>query len=164
VQVVLEQREFLAFRTALKQHNFMVSRASWYGDYSDPTTFLDIHRTDDGNNDRGYSSPEYDALLDRAGDEADPAARMRLLERAEVMIVEDDVPLIPIWHYSQVYLFDAHRLSGVSSHPRQEQCLYLIDVLGDGKGAEKPLAMPPLPGSAGGRGPGSGAIGQEGAR
>lgn len=145
VHVSLQQREFMAFRTDLKQHNFMTCRAGWFGDYNDPTTFLDINRTDDGNNDRGYSSPRFDALLDGANNEADPGARLRLLEQAESLIVDDDLPLIPIYHYSQVYLFDAHRLSGISSHTRQEQCLYLIDILGDSKGSDKPLAMPAQP-------------------
>ena len=36
-------------RDDLYDHNFMVSRAGWYGDYPDPQTFLDINRTGDGN-------------------------------------------------------------------------------------------------------------------
>ena len=34
---------------------FMIARGRWYGDYGDPTTFLDISRTGNGNNDRGFS-------------------------------------------------------------------------------------------------------------
>ena len=40
------------FRQDLKSQNFMLSRAGWFGDYGDPTTFLDLNRCDDGNNDR----------------------------------------------------------------------------------------------------------------
>jgi oligopeptide transport system substrate-binding protein len=145
VRTLLQQREFHAFRTALKQHDFMVSRASWFGDYGDPTTFLDPHRTGDGNNDRGYSCAEFDAILDRAEEEPDPDRRLRILEQAEAILVERDLPVVPIYHYSSVQLFDAHRVSGITSHPRQEQCLFRIDVLGDGKGADRPLALPPAP-------------------
>lgn len=121
VRVILKQKEIKAFREDLKNGNFMVSRASWFGDYGDPTTFLDTNRSDDGNNDRKYANPAYDTLLDQARDEPNPARRMQLLHDAETLLVERDLPLIPIFQYTQLYMFDAHRLDGLSSHPRQEQ-------------------------------------------
>jgi oligopeptide transport system substrate-binding protein len=143
VPVALVQREIKVFRNDLKKQNFMVSRAGWYGDYGDPTTFLELSRSTDGNNDRHYKNPEYDALLDKANAEVDSAKRLKILEQAEKMIVERDLPMIPIFHYSQLYMFNAHRLSGISTHPRQEQNMYLVDILDDAKGANKALAMPP---------------------
>jgi len=143
VPVALVQREIKVFRNDLKKQNYMVSRAGWYGDYGDPTTFLELSRSTDGNNDRRYNNPEYDALLDAANAEVDPAKRLKILERAEKMIVERDLPMIPIFHYSQIYLFNAHRMSGISTHPRQEQNMYLVDMLDDPKGANRALAMPP---------------------
>lgn len=143
VPVVLAQKEVKVFRNDLKSQNFMVSRAGWFGDYGDPTTFLDLNRCDDGNNDRKYCSARFEALMDRAAEEPDPAQRLRILAEAERLIVEEDLPLIPLFQYVQVYLFDPHRVSGISSHPRQQQDLFLIDILGDGKGAETPRALPP---------------------
>lgn len=145
VSVVLAQKEVKVFRQDLKSQNFMLSRAGWFGDYGDPTTFLDLNRCDDGNNDRKYCSPRYEALMDRAAAEADPLERLRILAEAERLIVEEDLPMIPLFQYVQVYLFDPHRVSGISSHPRQQQDMDLIDILGDGKGAEVPRAMPPAP-------------------
>ncbi|MFN0133846.1 MAG: peptide ABC transporter substrate-binding protein [Phycisphaerales bacterium] len=142
VSVRLVQREIKVFRDDLKNGNFMISRAGWYGDYGDPMTFLEINRTGDGNNDRQYASEDYDALLDRAAAETDPAARTALLAEAERVIVERDLPLLPIFRYNQVYLFNAHRVSGVTPHPRQDQILDRLDILGDGKGAERALVMP----------------------
>jgi hypothetical protein len=57
----------------------------------------------------------------------------------EQMLVEDELPLIPLYHYVQIYLFDPHRVTGISSHPRPNQRLDLIDILGDGKGADRPI-------------------------
>jgi oligopeptide transport system substrate-binding protein len=145
VNVSIAQKEIKVFRVDLKDHNFMISRAGWYGDYGDPMTFLAINRTGDGNNDRAYSNPKYDALLDQANNEPDPAKRMSILRDAERIIVEDDPPLIPLCYYVNVVAFDPDHLSGITSHPRQEQNLALIDILGDGKGKEKPLSMPPAP-------------------
>lgn len=143
VPVQLLTKEIKVFRDDLRSGTFMTSRAGWYGDYGDPTTFLEINRTADGNNDRGYSNAAYDALLDRAESERDAGTRLELLHEAERMIVEDEVPLIPLFVQNNFYLFDAHRLSGISSHPRSEQQLFRVDVLGDGKGADKALALPP---------------------
>jgi oligopeptide transport system substrate-binding protein len=148
VSVSLDQKEIKVFRNDLKEHSFMVSRAGWFPDYPDPLTFLDINKTGDGNNDRGYSSPAYDALLNAAGEEADPQKRLDILSQAERMLVEDEFPLIPLYQYVNLVAFDPDRISGISSHPRQEQALFLIDILGDGKGTDKPRAMPPLGGAS----------------
>lgn len=139
--VVLQTKEALVFREDLRNANYMVSRASWFGDYGDPTTFLELNRTGDGNNDRKYASPAYDALLDQAARTQDPRTRLDLLTRAERLIVEEDVPLLPIYHYVQVVLFDARRVSGVTPHARQIQNAFLLDILGDGLGPDVPMEM-----------------------
>lgn len=128
VRVMLDQRELKVFREKVKSGDFMVSRASWFGDYGDPTTFLDINRTGNGNNDRRYSNAAYDALLDRAAEERDAAARMRMLEEAERMLVEEEMPLAPIFTWGTIQMFDAHRVEGLSTHPRQEQDLSRVRV------------------------------------
>jgi oligopeptide transport system substrate-binding protein len=141
VEVTLSMKEINVVRDDLKNGNFIVSRGSWYGDYGDPTTFLDLSRTGDGNNDRKYSNPEYDGLLDQAKEEADPSARMRILERAEALLMDQELPVLPIFHYVEVYLFDANRITGISSHPRLEQMMQWVDVFGDGKGTDLPRVM-----------------------
>jgi len=141
VRVALRTKEIKVFREDLKNGDFMVSRGSWFGDYGDPTTFLDLSASDNGNNDRKYASAEFDALLARAADEADAAKRLDILAEAERMIVERDFPLLPMFHYADLYMIDPHRVTGVSSHARQEQNVYLFDVLGDGKGADEPKVM-----------------------
>ncbi len=143
VSVILQQKEIKVFREDLKSFNYMTSRAGWFADFGDPMTFMDIHKTGDGNNDRKYSNPTYDKMLEDAANEADPQRRMQILSDAERMLFEEEMPVVPLFHYMQLYLFDARKLTGFSSHPRQDQVLYWCDVLGDGKGREKPLMMPP---------------------
>lgn len=145
VPIVLNMKEVKVFRQDLQNHNFMTSRAGWYADYGDPTTFLDLNRTGDGNNDRAYSNPAYDALLDRAAAEPDPGKRLAILAEAERIVMEEDLPMVPIFHYVTLLMFDAHRISGISPHPRMEDNLYLIDVLTDDLGPNVARSMPPLP-------------------
>lgn len=141
----LMQRELKVFRDDLKNANFMTSRAGWYGDYGDPTTFLDLSRKDDGNNDRKYANEEFEDLLDRANLETDPEKRMALLREAETIVMERDLPMVPLFHYAHLYMFDASHLSGPNAHPRTTQWMHLFDILGDGKGSDVPRTMPLRP-------------------
>lgn len=154
IPVSLDMKEIKIFREDLKNKNYMVSRAGWYGDYGDPTTFLDAHRIGDENNDRNFRSPVYDDILRRAASEADPAARLELLRQAETMLVEDELPFVPLFHYCNIFLFNAHKVSGINAHPRQTQNVYLVDILGDGKGPDIPRSTPPRVTSAPARAPG----------
>jgi oligopeptide transport system substrate-binding protein len=75
-----------------------VFRYGWIGDYQDPYTFLEILHSKHGLNDMGYANPAYDALLDRATSEADPARRLGLLADAERLMLED-LPVLPVYFY-----------------------------------------------------------------
>ncbi len=145
VSVVLAMREIKVVKADLQNHNYMTARAGWYADYGDPTTFLDLNRTGDGNNDRDYSNPVYDGLLDRAAAEADAAARLGLLAEAERIVVEEDFPLVPLFHYVTLMMFDAHRVGGISPHPRNEDNVYEVDVLTDGLGSNVARVLPVTP-------------------
>lgn len=146
VSVTLVQKEVKTFRDDAKNARYITCRGSWYGDYGDPTTFLDLNKTGDGNNDRKYSNEYFDDLLNRAAAEPDADKRMRLLEEAERFLTDEEVPFLPIFHYVTICLFDPHKLTGISSHPRSEQQMFQVDIFGDGKGAEQPIVLPPLPG------------------
>ena len=128
IQSAPRSRDPLGYKDALKQGDFMIARGGWYGDYGDPTTWLDLCRTGDGNNDRKYSSAEFDALLDKAANELDPARRFQILQDAERIITERDLPMIPICHYVTVYMYDPARLTGLSRHPRLEQYLGRLQI------------------------------------
>lgn len=147
VQTSLSQKEIKIFREDLKNHQYMTTRAGWYGDYGDPTTFLNINHSADGNNDRAYSNPAYDALLADAATELDAQRRMVILAEAERILVEEDLPLIPIFIYNNVVMFDSAKVTGLTPHPRSKENLFLVDILGDGKGPDTPRPM--RPGAAG---------------
>lgn len=141
VRTFLAQKEIKVYKDDLKKQNYMTGRAGWFADYADPTTFLDLNRTGDGNNDRAYSSPVYDKLLDDAKVETDPAKRLALLAEAERLIMEEDLPLVPLFYYVNIYLFDPDEVTGINNHPRLQQDLFQVDMVGDGKGRDvvKPI-------------------------
>jgi len=93
---------------------------AWSGDYPDPLTFMEIFKSGDGNNNMDYRSPQFDALLDQAGQINDQAIRYRLFHQAE-NILNEDAPVLPVYfteshHLIKPYvkgwqsnLFDRHR-------------------------------------------------------
>jgi oligopeptide transport system substrate-binding protein len=79
-----------------RNHDFEGSLYGWQGDYPDPWTFLSCYRTNAGGlNVPDYRNPAYDALLDKATQTLDPAARATVLEAAEKMI-NQDAALVPL--------------------------------------------------------------------
>jgi oligopeptide transport system substrate-binding protein len=100
VRVDLLALEPKTFWSEKARHNFLIARGGWYGDYPDPTTFLDICLTGNGNNDSGFSSAAYDELLNQAAESADRSERLALLARAEDLLVREDIPIIPLFQYT----------------------------------------------------------------
>jgi len=127
VRSAVRIKETKTYRDDLKRKDYMMARGGWFGDYGDPSTFLALHRSGDGNNDRGFSDPVYDDMYDRAVAETDPAERMRLFHEAERYTMEEALPVLPIFTYVQFYLADPN-LQGLSVHPRKQQYLFELYV------------------------------------
>lgn len=130
-QVELDGKDTNFYRQDLRQGNYMVARGGWYGDYGDPTTFLDLCRTGDGNNRAGFSDPYVDELLAEAEVELDPDRRLELLHECERYLVQDALPLLPLCNYVQVYMYDPTRLRGISHHPRLVQYLWQFEIVNE---------------------------------
>ncbi len=83
--------------------DYQVLLSSWTADYLDATTYLDMWRSDSGNNHTGWSDPAYDALTDRANTIADRTERAAVLQQAESLVL-DAAAVIPIYFNTHVYL------------------------------------------------------------
>ena len=99
IPVEISNQEWGSFLQATTAKQYDVARRSWIGDYLDPTTFLGIMVTNDGNNRTGWSNAHYDALLREAAREVNPAKRMALLSRAETLLLDESV-VLPVYHYT----------------------------------------------------------------
>lgn len=104
VTVTLNNQEWATFLQTRKDGDYSIARNGWIADYNDPMSFLDMWLTGGGNNDAQYANPEYDALINQAKAETDPAARMDLMHQAEDMIIGQDYALCPLYFYTQKYM------------------------------------------------------------
>jgi oligopeptide transport system substrate-binding protein len=66
-------------------------------------SFLDIWRSDSGNNFTGWSNADYDRLLDEAAHTVVPATRNALMQHAETILLEA-APIIPVYYYTHIVL------------------------------------------------------------
>src|SRR5450759_1364212 len=107
ITCTLRSEELGVFRNDREQLNYDVVRSNWFGDYIDPNTFLDMWVTHGGNNHSGWSNKSYDALITKAKVTVDPKARMATLHAAEKILMTD-VPIIPIYFYTNPVLLSKH--------------------------------------------------------
>ncbi len=106
VNAKLANLEWKVFLDTRGNQNFDLARGAWCGDYNEASTFLDLVQSDSGYNDGKYSNAEVDALLLDAKTADDPAADYTKVEQ----IIADEMPIIPIYHYTRVMMMDPQLL------------------------------------------------------
>ena len=72
IQVRLINQESKIVLSERRTGDFQILRSVWIADYADPRSFLNVWRSDSGNNYTGWTNPEYDALLFTAARTEDP--------------------------------------------------------------------------------------------
>ncbi len=100
VNCSLENAEFQTVLNRRTAGDFDVCRAGWVGDYVDPMTFLELFTSYSSFNDGDWVNEDYDALIQAALYNQDPAERMQELRDAETILM-DELPIMPIYYYTK---------------------------------------------------------------
>ena len=104
VEVAFDKREWVFFLEARNDKSeWDVMRFSWFGDFDDPATFIDIFRSDNAQNLPGYSSPRFDDLARAAANESDLDRRRSTMAEAETVLL-DDYAIAPLYFYVSKHL------------------------------------------------------------
>jgi oligopeptide transport system substrate-binding protein len=103
IEVRLINQEFKVVLAERRAGNYQILLSDWVGDYIDPITFLDLWRSDSGNNHTGWANSDYDALLFAAARTGDLAARATQLQRAEALMLAA-APIVPIYYNTHIFL------------------------------------------------------------
>ena len=115
VKVNLANEEWKVFLTTRRKGDFDMAESGWAMDFPDASNLLDTAASDSPNNHVGYSNPEFDSLIKKAGIESDRAERINYLHEAE-KILADDMPIIPVYFYSNV-IMKSPRVKGIYLSP-----------------------------------------------
>ncbi|MEM6749009.1 MAG: peptide ABC transporter substrate-binding protein [Planctomycetota bacterium] len=128
VTVTTAAYEWGTFQEIRRNKAYEVARNGWFGDYRDPSTFLELFRSGGSGNVTGYADPEYDRLIDEAGKALEPDKRARLFAEAEQRML-DAAPMIPLWHYTELFLYDENRVQGLNLNPWSALALHEVAVM-----------------------------------
>lgn len=115
VEVEPSSLEYRALIERRREGAYDVARNYWIADFLDPINFLEVYTSDSGNNASHWSDSEFDALVDGARREPDPARRLERLREAEARLMQV-LPIVPIYHHALPYL-RAPELSGYAINP-----------------------------------------------
>ncbi|MBS1204563.1 MAG: oligopeptide transporter substrate-binding protein OppA [Proteobacteria bacterium] len=97
--VTLQNQEWKTYVDSRNSGNFDVIRASWVGDYNEPSTFLSILTSGSSSNISRFNDERYDKVIAQAAQETSPNARNKDYNAAEHLIAVK-APIAPIYQYT----------------------------------------------------------------
>lgn len=101
VKVNLMNQEWKVYLSTINTDPPEIHRAGWGADFPDPHNFMTLFTCTSGNNRTRWCNKEYDALVYRAAEETDPAKRKELYDKAQKILTENDVPIVPFYVSNQ---------------------------------------------------------------
>jgi peptide/nickel transport system substrate-binding protein len=117
VKIEVHPSSFL--RQLRKDQKINCWRGSWIADYPDPENylicFLSDHFSPAGPNYYHYSDIEFDRLMDSSYTSTDEEERMKILARAEAVMMKDHPAII--LYYDESIRLTQKRISGLKSNP-----------------------------------------------
>jgi len=102
IETNLENQEWAVFQDTRKEGDYEVARGGWLTDFMDPMGMLAIFEQENAYNDPNYSNSNFDMLLSEAN-KTTGAEHFEALYAAEEILM-DDLPIIPVYHYTEIYL------------------------------------------------------------
>ncbi|SLM63549.1 Periplasmic Murein Peptide-Binding Protein MppA [Dickeya aquatica] len=99
VDVRLVNQEWKTYIDSRNTGNFDVIRASWIGDYNEPSTFLSLLTSEHSGNIARFHSPDYDRVMADTRGQTHPKILRDDYQRAEQILAEQ-VPIAPIYQYT----------------------------------------------------------------
>ncbi|MFB9860615.1 peptide ABC transporter substrate-binding protein [Salinicoccus siamensis] len=126
IDVTLDNSEWQVYLEALDAGEHQVGRYGWLADFNDPVNFLEIFKTEEGNNNTGWTDEEYISLLDQASQETDEAARTEMLQEAESVFMED-FPIAPIYFYTNLSVHE-DKVKNMTPDPLGNVQLKYVDI------------------------------------
>jgi oligopeptide transport system substrate-binding protein len=107
IDVTLAPQDFRVYIDNAKSLHYQISFMRWFGDYDDPSTYLDLFKSDCPNNWTGWADPAYDRANNQADRAVDPAQRALFLQEAEARLLASG-PIAPVFYGSRTYLIQPY--------------------------------------------------------
>lgn len=129
LKVNLLNQEWKVFLKTRQQGDYQVARDGWIADYNDVSSFADLFRSGNPQNNSHYSNPKYDEQMALAAREMNPKKRQEIMQNAVQMML-NDYPVIPLYAYVTTHLVKKHVKGFSNRNPLDHQYsrhFYLVD-------------------------------------
>lgn len=104
IEVQLHAVERKVYFDRISKKNFQLAAGSWTADFKDGLNFLEVFKFKaGGSNNTAWESPRYRELLDQALEVNDPYERQKIFRECEEILMQE-MPIIPLFHYTMLYL------------------------------------------------------------
>jgi len=105
VTVNIVNQEWKVYLATCRENAPQIYRMGWCADYPDANNWVnEVFNSKSGSNYANYNSPDFDALIEQAARESDPAVRFDLYGQAETLMCDTDAAIAPIYFYTIVNL------------------------------------------------------------
>jgi oligopeptide transport system substrate-binding protein len=103
VRVKLEAVEGKVYFDRISRQDYQLIASDWFADYNDPINFLEVFKSKDrGSNNTRWENAEYARLLEESSRTSNQPLRRELLAKSEQILMQE-MPIIPIFHYTLLY-------------------------------------------------------------
>lgn len=116
----VHQMEWPVFNSNVEDGDFQIGYMAWGADYNDPSSMLNLLKSDSAAIGTGWVNERYDELLDLAASEMDPAKRLEYFKEAEEILVYEDAPVTPIV-FPRSNIFRYEYVHGLGINPFSSQ-------------------------------------------
>jgi oligopeptide transport system substrate-binding protein len=107
IDIALRNEDFNSYVATRSSRNYDIIRATWIADYPTQFSFLEILKSDSGNNHAQWKNAAFDAEIAKAMTAAGDAERNAACEKAESLAL-DEAAIAPIYHLSNTRLISPY--------------------------------------------------------
>ncbi len=97
--------------------------------------------SNNGNNRTGWSHARYDELMRAANKETDLKLREKIFQEAETLLIQDEVPIVPLYFYVGFNYYDPARVAGIYPNILDQHPLQDIRKISSGGGRTETRAL-----------------------
>lgn len=99
IECKLANQEWAVFQDTRKEGNFEMARGGWLTDFMDPSGMLAIFQDGNAYNDPNYLNEDFEAAMAAASAATTAADHFAALYEAQGIFMQD-MPIVPVYHYS----------------------------------------------------------------
>ncbi len=104
IRVKLESVEIKVYLDRVAKQDFQMAIGAWNADFADPINFLEVFKyKNSGSNNTHWENSRFAELLDQSYLTTDRSQRLDILRQSE-QILMDEMPIIPVFYYSMLYV------------------------------------------------------------